>query len=70
MNHFFIQLYKLIIQSTVFNNITEIGKHNIINLLDRIAIELNVSLYDLYYEDFYAMDQIVQVIYRRLRKER
>jgi len=63
-------LYKLIIQSTVFNNITEIGKHNIINLLDRIAIELNVSLYDLYYEDFYAIDQIVQVIYRRLRKER
>jgi hypothetical protein len=63
-------LYKLIIQSTVFNNITGIGKHNIINLLDRIAIELNVSLYDLYYEDFYAIDQIVQVIYRRLRKER
>jgi len=63
-------LYKLIIQSTVFNNITEIGKHNIINLLDRIAIELNVSLYDLYDEDFYAIDQIVQVIYRRLRKER
>lgn len=63
-------MYKLIIQSTVFNNITEIGKHNIINLLDRIAIELNVSLYDLYDEDFYAIDQIVQVIYRRLRKER
>ena len=54
----------------VFNNITGIGKHNIINLLDRIAIELNVSLYDLYYEDFYAIDKIVQVIYRRLRKER
>lgn len=54
----------------VLNNITGIGKHNIINLLDRIAIELNVSLYDLYYEDFYAIDQIVQVIYRRLRKER
>jgi len=63
-------LYKLIIQSTVFNNITEIGKHNKINLLDRIAIELNVSLYDLYDEDFYAIDQIVQVIYRHLRKER
>ena len=63
-------MYKLIIQSTVFNNITEIGKHNIINLLDRIAIELNVSLYDLYDEDFYAIDQIVQVIYRRLRKAR
>ncbi len=63
-------MYKLIIQSTVFNNITEIGKHNIINLLDRIAIELNVSLYDLYDEDFYAIDQIVQVIYRHLRKER
>ena len=63
-------MYKLIIQSTVFNNITEIGKHNKINLLDRIAIELNVSLYDLYDEDFYAIDQIVQVIYRHLRKER
>lgn len=60
----------MIIQSTVFNNITGIGKNNIINLLDRIAIELNVSLYDLYDEDFYAIDQIVQVIYRRLRKER
>ena len=63
-------MYKLIIQSTVFNNITEIGKHNIINLLDRIAIELNVSLYDIYDDDVYARDQIVQVIYRRLRKER
>ena len=63
-------MYKLIIQSTVFNNITGIGKHKIINFLDIIAIELNVSLYDLHYEDFYAIDQIVQVIYRRLRKER